>query len=359
MKKLLCLCCGMVFCLNVSADFYATNLPSQIGEYNCSYFSTNNVNVPAMLAFTTNAGGGLTPPGTGPTWDFSQLQQTQEAVLRTDIIAPSNGMDGRDFPDATYAEQYTAETVTSTNQTGWQYYSITYQGRLYYGLYTPNTMADGLAVFEPSNVDIPATVTNGQTWNRSTSWNTTILGYYEIYYEFSDTATVDGQGTLILPNLGSFQALRVHEIQNLTGLLSGSPYEAETNQYYYWLVQNLGVTVQITVAGDINLDGETVPPLFTNSVERMYYANYYTNPPSPPHNFVPVNLFIQSQNGAVALNWIPFTNSLDDSVCTSYQVQAIDSLPCTNWQVLGLTSNTNWLDTLTSTQRFYRVVGFP
>jgi len=361
MKKLICLCAGIMLCLTVKAQFYATNLPSVYGEYNCSYFSTNNLNVPDMLMLITNSGG-LTPPGTGPTWDFSQAEQSQETILRTDIIAPTNGMDYSYFPDAVYSEQDTTETLTYTNQTAWRYYTITNEGRVYYGFYVPGTSADGLAVFDPPTVDIPATVTNGQTWSRSTAWNTTIYnplgGEVAATFYFSDVATVDAQGTLILPNIGSFQALRVHEIHDYDLAAEGnSHYETETNQYYYWLVQQLGVAAQITVYGNIRVEGINVTPAFTNSVERMFYASYYT-----PLNYIniynPGNVSIQLRSGDVALNWLPFTNSLN-VVSTGYEVQASSSLPCTNWEVIGLTSNTNWLDASSPTQRFYRVVGFP
>jgi hypothetical protein len=351
MKKLLSICSCFMFGLSVNAavfNFSATNLPSQLGQYNCSYFSTNNLNVAAMLTLTTNSGG-LGPPDQGPTWDFSQLQQTNETVLRTGIISPANGMDGGSFPNAAYAEQDATETPASTNLTAWRYYSITSQGRLYYGSYVTNTSADGLAVFDPPTVDIPATVTNGQTWTRTTSWNSTIDGYFPISYTFSDTSTVDAQGTLILPNLGAFTALRVHEVHGYTGLEYGFfTVEIVTNQFYYWLVPGLGVAVQIGVYGNNIVDSETPP--FTNSVERMFYASYFnkTNPPPSPR--ITGNLHIQLQSGSAFLAWT-ITNS------TSYQIQANGSLNSTNWQVLGLTSKTNWTDALTATQRFYRVVG--
>lgn len=332
--------------------FSATNLPSLAGEYNCSYFSTNNVNVEAMLTFVTNSTG-LLPSPTGPTWDFSQLQQTNEAILRTDIIAPADGMDGGSFPDASYAEQDSTITVSSTNQTAWRYYSITNQGRFYYGFYVPGTDADGLAVFDPPTLEIPTTVTNGQTWTRTTSWNTTIDGYIPIEYEFSDIATVDAEGTLVLPNLGAMAAWQVHEVQGCTGYLFGSPYENSTNQYYYWLAPSLGVAVQITIYGSITVDGEIVASPMTNSVERMYFSSYNTNTISPPPSPIPQNLLIQVQGGSAVLNWLTFSNS------TSYQVLAKGSLVSTNWQLLGLTSGTNWTDTLSPTQRFYRVVGLP
>lgn len=356
MKKLIGLCSGMMFCLSVRAQFYATNLPGVYGEYNLSYFSTNNLNVPAMLTLTTNSGAGVLPPPSGPTWDFSQKEQSQETLLRTDIIAPSNGIDGTDFPDATYSEQDTTEGLTYTNQSGWRYYSINDQGRWYYGMYVPDTIADGLAQFDPPNLDIPSTVTNGQTWSRSTSWNSTVDGY-PILYEFSDNATVDAQGTLILPGFPPFQALRVHEVHSYIGLLYGEDLENETNQYYYWLVPELGVAAQITIYGDIVAGGITETPTFTNSVERMYYASYYT--PAGGPSIAPGNLFIHLQSGTIALNWLPFTNSVNSLVSTGYQVQAVSSLSSTNWQNLGLTSETNWSDSLSSTQRFYRVIGFP
>jgi hypothetical protein len=355
MKKLLSICFGIGFGSSIFAagsTFSATNLPSVAGQYNCSYYSTDNPNVPAMLTLTTNPPVGGPPlPGTGATWDFSQPQQPGETILRTDIISPANGMDGGSFPDAAYAEQDTTETPSGTNQSAWRYYGITDQGRSYYGFYVPDSDADGLAVFDPPTTDIPPTVVYGQTWTRATSWNTTVEGIYGIYNEFSDTVTVDASGTLILPNIGGVSALRVHEIQGYTALLDGYvPVEIATNQYYYWLVPGLGVAVQITEYG-VNTLEPTYPLPYTNSVERMFYASYLPKPlPSPA---TPVNLYLQLQNGSACLTWNPFTNS------AIYQVQSAGSLISPNWQALGLTSNTNWSDALSPTQRFYRVIGFP
>jgi len=330
-------------------NFSATNLPSQIGEYNCSYFSTNNVNVPTMLMLITNSGVGI-PPGGGPTWDFSQVQQGNESILRTDIIPPSSGMDGDQFSNATYAEQDTLATLSATNQTGWRYYSIASQGRWYYGFYVPNTAADGLAVFDSPTLDIPATVTNGQSWTRSVSWNTSIymFGVFGVYYQFAETSTVDALGTLVLPQIGAMPALRVHEVHGYTGSEFGYTVETVTNQYYYWLVPGLGVAAQITLYGKNLVNGETPP--FTNSVQRMYSANYFTNGITFPFSPVPSNLYIRLQGGAAYLSWT-ITNA------TSYQVLASGNLARTNWQVLGLTSNPNWTDALSPTQRYYRVVG--
>jgi hypothetical protein len=191
-----------------SLFFSATNLPSRIGEYNLSYFSTNNVNVAAMLTLVTNSGG-LSPTSAGPTWDFSQAEQPTETVLRTDIISPADGTDGTDFIGATWAEQYSQIIGSATNITGWNYYSMTNQGRMDYGTYAPGTDLDGLALYDPPYFDVPATVTNGQSWTMTTSWDSTLEGYYPVVFDFSATSVVDAYGTLILPNLGELHAWRV------------------------------------------------------------------------------------------------------------------------------------------------------
>jgi hypothetical protein len=127
----------------------------------------------------------------------------------------------------------------------------------------------------------------------------------------------------------------------------------ETNQFYYWLVPGLGVAVQITMYGNNVLDPSALP--LTNSVERMYFASYFTNTVSAPStNSTVGNLHIKLESRSVVLSWNPFTNSP-----SSYEVQANGKLTGTNWQSLGLTSGTNWTDSLSTTSRFYRVVGPP
>ncbi|HEX9045514.1 MAG TPA: hypothetical protein VF988_00690 [Verrucomicrobiae bacterium] len=316
-----------------------------------------------MLTLVTN-GGGIVPPSIGPTWDFSQVQQTNEVLLRTDIIAPASGGNSSSFPDAQYAEQdstempsTTAGTAAITNQVGWRYYGMGTAGRTFYGLYAPDTASDGTAVFNPPIVDIPAAVTNGQSWSLATSWNTVIQSIYPVTYQLSVTATVDAQGTMILPNLNSMQALRVHETHGYLAYLWGSLVENVTNEYYYWLVPGIGVVAQIGIYGNDVVGGGT--PSCTNSVQRMFNASYYSAPSPSPYVSGPVNLRAQMSAGAVALDWDRFTNPVSHLASTGYVVQACSSLHDTNWYSLGLTSTTNWTDATGATQRFYRVVGYP
>jgi len=155
MKKLLALVAGLLLGWSATASvtnrfaFYASTLPSQDGDYNCSYFSTNNLDVAAMLVLTTNSSGGIVPPMTGQFWDFSQLQQTNEIIVRADIVNPADGTDSGDFPDATYAEQDSQVILGQANLVGWTYYSMTDAGRVNYGLFEPGTDADGLVQYDP------------------------------------------------------------------------------------------------------------------------------------------------------------------------------------------------------------------
>lgn len=360
--KWLCFSIPFLLCVSVRAQiiFTTNSLPSQPGDYSYSYFSTD-VNVSAMLALNTNADTNAPPPPGGPTsngvpqfWKFSQAQQSEETVQRTDIISASAGEDGSDFPMATYAEQ------DSTNGTpfAWQYYGFSNSGsnpgRLYYGLYEPvNAPASASAVFVPPSVDIPGTVQYGQTWTRSLHWNTTYYGFITVSNYFTCNASVDAFGTLALPDIGLVSALRVHEVHSYTSteLVYGGAYLVGiiTNQFYYWLAPGLGVAVQVTLFGNNEVTDESPP--FTNSVLRMYQASYFTNSTTGPA--VPGNLRIQRQSGSAVLIWDNFTN------VTSYQVQYTGSFPVTNWQTLGTAVGNSWTDTMTLPDRFYRVIGNP
>jgi hypothetical protein len=323
------------------------------------------VNATAMLALTTNEQVGVPIPEMGTTnvpqyWDFSDAQQPYESVLRTDIIAPQNGGNSEQFPDATYAEQ---DTLEPTNEIGWRYYGFTdsgtSSGRIYYGLDAPeDEPVTEWAVFVPPTVDIPSIVQFGQTWSGSLYW-------YSIYYEiilisnyYSYSACADAYGTLVLPGIGAVQALRVHEVDAYTVSDVSDPplrLDINTNQYYYWLVPGLGVAAQILLLGNNVLYPADMAS--TNTFQRMFYANYFTNSANsgssgPTIPSFPTNLNIQEQNGTVVLNWSSLSNAVN------FRIDCTGSL-ARNWQTLGFTTSTSWTDTITAAQHFYRVVGIP
>ena len=346
--------------IQAQLQFTTNDLPCRVGQYNCSYFSSN-VDVRGYLTLATNGppypGGAEVPPQ--QFWGFSHSQQPYESILRTDIISPDNGANASDFPSASYAEQNTMET---NSVIGWSYYGFggesANQGRIFYGFDGPVSGASPAGIFVAPNVDIPATVQYGQTWTRSLYWPTLYHEVILVSNYFSACATVDAAGSMALPGIGTVNALRVHEIHSYTiSVVSDPPIpiDMHTNDYYYWLVPGLGVAAQVLLYGNNALYPYDLP--CTNTVQRMYFASYFTNSiTTDPTNSTPptsTNLLISIQGNSVVLNWNAFTNS------TNYEVDFTTCLSPPSWRPLGTTTGNTWTGSMGNAQAFYRVVGQP
>jgi hypothetical protein len=341
--------------------FPASGLPTVPGEYSTSYFSSN-INVSNLLVLTTNVFEG--PPGFGyitniaQTWDLSQAQQKDESILRTDIIAATSGANYSYFSGATYAEQ---DTFEPSSILGWRYYGfaegVTNAGRTYYGLDEPVAGASPEAVFIPPVIDIPSTVQFNQSWSNSVYWLTKYFGIINVSNYLSYTATVDAYGTLALPQIGQVPALRVHQVESYAISESTdppTPLEAETDNYYYWLVPGLGVAAQVELLGNNTVYSTTLP--YTNTMQRMYFANYFTNSPvggGPGGYSGSTNLQATVVGNHVVLNWSAMTN------CTNFRVDFAQTLPGAGWTAAAITTNMAWTDSIAFPSKFYRVVGNP
>lgn len=340
--------------------FTTNSLPCQIGQYNRSYFCSN-IDVSGLLSLTTNVFN-LGPQGPFTNidqfWDFSWDQQTNESVLRVDIVPASAGGYASSFPNASYAEQNTFEP---SNILGWQYYGFCNggpnPGRLYYGLDEPCFGVTPQAVFTPPAVDIPTEVQFNQTWSNSLYWLTLYFQTFVVSNSLSCTAAVDAYGVLLLPQIGAVSALRIHQVNSyaLTVLV---PFEslAFTNDDYFWVVPGLGIAAQIEVYGNTPLPPSMLP--YTNTFQRMFFANYFTNPiaiTGPKTNFTgpPTDLQAQIQSNLLILNWSYLTN------CTNYRVDFSPSISPPNWNAVGFTTNTSWTNSPVFQQGFYRVSGNP
>jgi len=289
---------------------------------------------------------------TGQIWDFSSSEQPYELILRTDTTNQFPAPDGAAFPYASFAEE---DTLAGTNVMGWRYYGLANAGRVFYGLDTPLPFVSPQVVFSTPCVDIPETVQFSQTWTTNFYWLTTYAQLVAFSNNLSISAVVDGWGTLLLPQLGPVPTLRIHQTDCFSVSQLGEPSwlcDVQTNHYYYWLVPNLGVAAEVIILGVNTLTNVALP--FTNTVRRVYFANYYTNNaygvvvyPSP------ANLSLQNAGQAMFLHWNGFGN------LTNYRVDANHSLSGTNWVPLGYTSSTSWTDTIDYSQTFYRVVSVP
>lgn len=315
----------LLSCASAGAQFTfrASDLPSQVGQYSRAYISTN-----------VDASGLVGSTGGPQRWDFSHKLQPNEPVRRMDVVAPTDGGHNSDFPNAAYAERYTDETAGTQS---WDYYRIGLNvGRTDYGFYA--SFLGGATVLSPPVVDIPDPLGLGTNWSYTTVETTDAIAFDPVHANVS--ATVDAYGTVALPQIGEVAALRVNQLTMAQSFLGGIQYFRE----YYWLVPGIGKAVHV-----ISAHSDSPPPLgFTNTYEvrRMFEANSL----SPPPVFTPVaNLHIQTQGGLALLTWQPATNA------SGYRVDGLGTLATTNWQSLGLPTTNFWSDSLTATQRFYRV----
>ena len=319
-------------------NFSSASLPGTVGNYFRAYYSTN-VNVAALLTLTKGA----------QTWDFSAGQQSYESIQRTDIVGPDDAGDAASFPAATYAER---DTIEPSSQIAWRYYSLTNQGRYYYGLDNPLEVdASPVAIFNSPTLDIPATVQYGQTWSRAVNWSSLFFGFIPMSTDFTETSTVDAYGTLTLPAIGSVPALRVHETHTyqVYEIVSGSSpvqLDLHTNQYYYWLVPGLGVAAQVYLFGDNVLYPGSLD--HTNAVLRVFNANYFTNQVVLG---AVSGLRLRVQGTNALLNWQWMTNA------TKYRVDSAATLNNASWQTAGQPTTNSWTNAVSGSRQFYRVFG--
>jgi len=319
----LCLCLTLLGALSTQAQitFTAAQLPTAIGNYIEEYVSTN-----------ANPSTIIGPTGGPQVWDFSQAQQPEEIVRRVDIVPPADGGQQASFPNAAYAERYIDEPNDILE---WDYYSLTNSiGRYYFGSYAPDA---GASVFSPPAIDIPTMVGYGTNWSYTV--NTTLETITE---QDSVSATVDAFGTVILPQLGSFPALRVNQLTTTKEFIGNTLFNTFYIREYYWLVPGFDKAVHI-----VSQVSSTPPPAnFTSAYEiRRVFAVYSVSLiPSPVGS-----LRISLQKDSAILDWLAASNA------SAYQVQAVGDLTLTNWQILASPASNSWSEPVTTTQRFYRV----
>jgi len=311
------LCLAVFGCLPVNAQitFTASDMLTVIGESSQAYISTN-----------TNPSTNIGPTGGPQTWDFSQAPQ-EDYVRRLDIVPPTDGGHQANFTNATYAERYTDKVSVFQE---WDYYNLTTNaGLIYYGSYNTN---GGAVVWSNSVTDIPAIVGYGTNW--SYKFSTTNISPYTI--NDTVTASVDAYGTVVLPQIGKVQALRVNELTEEHVIIHFQPPQTNYVRDFFWLVPGIGKAVDIVSS----ISTSPPPTNFTLAYEvrRVFEAN-------------PAGLQIHLQSGLAILNWLPATGVHGYQL----QLQAIGDLTMTNWQILASPASNFWSEALTPTQRFYRV----
>jgi hypothetical protein len=307
-----------------------SSLPSLVGEYNLSYVRTDT-DVSALIG----------KPGSNY-WDFSRAPSAADSVQRMDIVPITDGGNDASFPNATYAQRYTGGIYSTP---AWEYYRITNGvGRLYYGFYNAlNPLLDPIVVFPQPTIDLPDPVQYGHGWSRQVDYQT-----YDVFggtedITFTENATVDAFGTLVLPGFGPLQALRFTATDSYDTSAGGRDFGTEVDTNYVWLVPGIGFAAEVIKYGPDPL-GQTQP--FTNYLQRGFlYA-----PASPPQA---VSLALKP--GTAILNWTSSTNA------SGYVVRTSTNLTITNWiPVAQLTNQSLVIPTAAGTkQQFFRVTAQP
>jgi hypothetical protein len=306
--------------------FTVTSLPHQIGEYYCGYYSTN-ISPNSLI-------GQIGGP---QEWDFSLSKQIFEAPHRFDLVAVDNSGYGFDFPKATYSERETDESVGEIIV--WSNYSLdSGTGRSYYGFVVPTLFSN--VAFSNATVDIPPSVQFGQTWSRSVDYDYFDLNDFAFHsVHFSNESSVDAYGSTKLTAIGFRPALRVREVhlEDDYDLFTGDYLYSMTNIYYYWLVENVGITAEVTL---FSQNPQLSPLPFTNACLRTFATSLLT----------PVDgLKAQVFGANLRLTW-----AVRDGA-NSYQVEYSSDVSADNWNILTSSSTNTCHDTITSAQRFYRV----
>ena len=303
------------------------SLPSVIGEYNLSYVRTNSDVVPLIGQTGSNY------------WDFSQTQSSSDSVQRMDVVPITDGGNGASFPNATYAQRFTGGIYPTP---AWEYYQISNGvGRLYYGFYDAQSpYFDPLVVFPQPTIDLPDPVQYGHNWSRQLDYQ-----LYDIFggtedIAFTENATVDAFGTLVLPGFGPLQALRFTAIDSYDFTEDGLDLGTQVDTNYVWLVPGMGFAAEVIKYGP----GGSQP--FTNYFQRAFLA-----PPVAP----PAEVSLALGPGTAILNWSSSTNG------SGYVVQTVTNLTITNWTPVAQLTNLSLVvpTTAGTKQQFFQVTAQP
>jgi len=319
-----CLGFAGLFCLPARAQitFTVSELPAAAGDYIQEYVTASS-----------NPSSLIGPTGGPQTWDFSYAEQSGDIVRQMKIVPPAYDGQQATFPNAGYAEYYTDASGTQELD----YYSITnHAGRYYFGSSVPG---EGVTnTFSPPGFDLPAILGYGTNW--SYSYGTSFGGITETD---AVSARVDAYGTVKLPQLGSFPALRVNQTTTTAEYIPGyGLFDTYYIREYYWLVPGFDKAVHIVSQSDPS----PPPALFTDGYEvrRVFATNTVAFAPS-----LVAGLSLNRFKGNAVLNWVSASNA------SAYQVQAAGDRAITNWQLLASPATNSWSEPLTATQRFYRV----
>ncbi len=232
--------------------FTSDDMFNEFGQFFRMYGNSGEVSVSGLLG---NTGG-------PQTWDFTEGPTA--GIGRTDIVDPNDTEGVAWFPDAEYAEQVIGEG-TGGMQSFAYFSNLPGSGRLNFGAYNENLPdVDPQMVYEPPVIDFPDQINFGDSWTGNTQFYTNVTAEGQtvpVMAEISTTYEADAYGTIILPEIGEGECLRVNTLDQVdvyADLFGFGNYMYIATNYirsYFWLRENQGIATQI-----VSQQSESAPP---------------------------------------------------------------------------------------------------
>jgi hypothetical protein len=340
----------------------ADDMFNQVGLY---YLAYSNPFDPTSLTPTswTVPSTLIGHAGASNIWDFST--GPTDLTYRFDYLSLTNtalASIAASFPQATIVEQQ--KNMTDTNAPAQDLFFSWLPGsaRTVFGFYAEDPISGSPTdVFDAPIQDFPATMSYGQTWQTTATWENSQAGIPIQYVQTADFS-VDAYGTIVLPTeLGAFgPGIRLRETDTTTvnadfGTGSGFEYvETDYNLVYRWLMPGRGIVAEL---GSVQSSQAMPPDNFTQATQfwRMFQTNHKAAS-STGGNCIPdpvTDLKIKVSNGQALLSWSKA------NCATQYRLD-YSSRPADPTSWTPLTTVTNQLLVLDSinqnSTRFYRVV---
>ncbi|SFT41128.1 Por secretion system C-terminal sorting domain-containing protein [Lishizhenia tianjinensis] len=181
--------------------------------------------------------------GANQTWDFSNITTTN-VTAQTEVFASNANYPGANFNYVTTAVNGGQTSVTSN------FVDLTANSVLVHGIEV--TGADIVYSDPQLAMFFPMTLNDAQT----DAFTATMTGQgMTIDRTGTTTVTIDGEGTLILPNQTYQNALRVHVTSTIEDAYMGQVYATTTTEVYAWYAA--GVHGYILQFSSLTSQGQT------------------------------------------------------------------------------------------------------
>lgn len=316
------------------------DLPSStLGGWSRLLVNGSGVPAPALIG---SAGG-------PHSWNFAGPRSEEETEQRIDIVPPDDGQRGGDFPEAAYAER---TTYLGSGQKSWKYYRLEEeQGRLYYGEDDPvHNPGHPVVKYNEPTVELPAVLRYGDTWQRTVEFTAQAdagTGTQDVPLMFTSSVSVDGYGTLTLPELGEVEVLRINELRVYD---SYQPTIGTSVKLYYrnyaWYSPRFGEVARVSSGAELS---GPPPPDFplAKTVQRLLASSAPSAAPKP----MPASgLAIARLHPRLQLSWPAVSGA------KSYLVESSPDLGSPGpWPDRTNTTNTEVLLDPPAATRFFRL----